>query len=172
MIPLDKVSVRSRCLSNVRYDLKLNLPQGQRFSGSIEISFGVTMTPPVDLLIDFSGLEVREYTVNDQNVQLDENAVFRGFIPIPTKLLRMDQTNTVKMYFLNKYAEAGGLGLVSYTNADCGQQFLKTKFETDFCHKIFPCFDQPDLLAKLIMSVSTDYNWTVITNEIERNDAS
>ena len=44
------------------------------------------------------------------------------------------------MYFLNKYRD-DGVGLVSFIDKEDGQQYLKTRFETDFCHKIFPCFD-------------------------------
>ena len=32
---------------------------------------------------------------------------------------------------------------------------------------IFPCFDQPDLMARLQLSCQTEPDWTVIANDIE-----
>lgn len=78
--------------------------------------------------------------------------------------------NTAKLYFFNRY-RTDGVGLATYTETACGQQYLKTRFETDFCHTIFPCFDQPDLMASLKFSCQTESDWTVLSNDIEDGNA-
>lgn len=44
---------------------------------------------------------------------------------------------------------------------------MYTQFEADFCHYVFPCFDQPDLKATWQFSCKTEADWTVISNEAE-----
>ena len=63
-----------------------------------------------------------------------------------------------------------GIGLNAFMAKECGQQYLKTRFETDFCHTIFPCFDQPDLAASLKLSCQTESDWTVLSNDVEDED--
>jgi len=43
---------------------------------------------------------------------------------------------------------------------------LKTLFEADFCHYIFPCFDQIDLKAKVSLSAVIEQDWTLISTEL------
>ena len=74
------------------------------------------------------------------------------------------------MYFLNRYRD-DGVGLASFVEHENEQQYLKTRFETDFCHTIFPCFDQPDLMASLKLSCQTETDWTVITNDVVNEEA-
>ena len=75
------------------------------------------------------------------------------------------------MYFLNMY-RTDGVGLVSFTDKVDSEQYIKTQFETDFCHMIFPCFDQPDLMATLQLSCQTESDWTVIANDLVNESAS
>ena len=83
---------------------------------------------------------------------------------IPTELLRVGETNTAKVYFLNKYRK-DGVGLHSFTDKVDSQQYIYTQFEADFCHYVFPCFDQPDLKATWRFTCMTEGDWTVIANE-------
>jgi len=49
---------------------------------------------------------------------------------------------------------------------------LYTQFEADYCHFVFPCFDQPDLKAVWKFSALVEEDWCVISNEHEEaNDA-
>ena len=44
---------------------------------------------------------------------------------------------------------------------------MYTQFEVDYCHYVFPCFDQPDLKAFWKFSAITEDDWCIITNEHE-----
>jgi aminopeptidase N len=47
---------------------------------------------------------------------------------------------------------------------------LYTQFEVDYCHYVFPCWDQPDLKATWLFTAEVDDEWVVITNEHETED--
>ena len=74
--------------------------------------------------------------------------------------------NTLTIDFLNKYRK-DGVGLHSFVDKTDGEQYLYTQFEADFCHYVFPCFDQPDLKATWRFSCNVEADWTVIANEAE-----
>ena len=75
------------------------------------------------------------------------------------------------MKFLNKYRK-DGVGLHSFTDAVDKEQYLYTQFEADFCHYVFPNFDQPDLKAEWTLKAVVSDDWTVIANEYTRTDLS
>ena len=94
-----------------------------------------------DVSIDFRGLNIARFTVNGLDIIETEGAIFQDHkIRLPSASLLPGQTNTAQLYFLNQY-RTDGIGLASFIAKECGQQYLKTRFETDFCHTIFPCFD-------------------------------
>ena len=68
------------------------------------------------------------------------------------------------MLILNKYRK-DGVGLHSFLDTKDQQQYLYTQFEADFCHYVFPCFDQPDLKASWAFSAVVPEDWTVIAND-------
>ena len=50
---------RTRCFSDVKYDLTLNLPRGDYYSGKVIITFKVNLIPQNDdVSIDFRGLNI------------------------------------------------------------------------------------------------------------------
>ena len=61
-------------------------------------------------------------------------------LQLPTGMLKEAEFNEAKLYFLNKYSQ-GSVGLSTFKSPDDNEQYLKTLFEADFCHYIFPCFD-------------------------------
>ena len=99
---------------------------------------------------------------------MDGGETFRDHkVRLDVKALRPGERNIVKLYFLNAY-RSDGVGLVSFVDpTNASNQYIKTQFATDFCHMIFPCFDQPDLMAKLRLSCLTEPDWTVISNDID-----
>jgi aminopeptidase N len=60
-------------------------------------------------------------------------------------------SNAVGVHYLNNYNNDGS-GCVSFIDVD-SKQYLYTEFEPYFANKVFPCFDQPDLKARMTLSV-------------------
>ena len=139
--------VRAECFSDVSYDIKLNMPRGEWFTGCADIKFKVNKMPTTDLFFDFRGIKIAEYAINGQPVAENPNIFKNHHVSIPSAMLTAnEQVNTVKIFFLNKYRK-DGVGLHSFTDKVDAEQYIYTQFEADFCHYVFPCFDQPDLKA-------------------------
>ena len=45
-----------------------------------------------------------------------------------------------------------------------GSEYAYTELEPDYCHIVFPCFDQPDLKATHKTCIVAPADWEVITN--------
>jgi len=85
-------------------------------------------------------------------------------------MLKVGEVNTVSLVILNKYRK-DGVGLHSFIDNKDGYQYLYTQFEADFCHFVFPCFDQPDIKATFTLRAQVPTEWVVISNEATIEDA-
>jgi aminopeptidase N len=63
----------------------------------------------------------------------------------------------------NDYAK-NGCGLHRFVDPEDTQEYLYTQFEAFYAHRMFPCFDQPDLKATLQLTVVAPSDWRVISN--------
>ena len=61
------------------------------------------------------------------------------------------------------YSNAG-VGLHRFEDPTDGQVFLYTQFEPFEAHRMYPCFDQPDLKIKWDLTVLAPAGWEVISN--------
>ena len=128
--------------------------------------------PTTDLKIDYRGISIGNYKVNGVNADsaLPPDQLFKDHaIAIPTSLLKDQEKNVLTLHILNKYRR-DGVGLHSFVDKVDSQQYTYTQFEADFCHYVFPCFDQPDLKATWSFSAITDGDWQVISNEAHVED--
>ena len=48
---------------------------------------------------------------------------------------------------------------------DQGQEYVYTHFEPYGAHRVFPCFDQPNLKAKMKIGIVTPSQWLAISNQ-------
>ena len=59
-------------------------------------------------------------------------------------------------------------GLHFYTDPKDGKIYIYSHLEPFFCHRFFPCFDQPSVRAPLKLSVLVpDQDWNIIANGAE-----
>ena len=130
---------RAKCFADLHYEVRLNLPRGEWYTGSIVVSFKVKEVPSRDLWLDFRGVKIDNYSVNGEAVA-GASIFANHHVILPSSHLRPGETNTVKLDFLNKYRR-DGIGLHSFTDKTDGLQYLHSKFEAAFCHYVFPCFD-------------------------------
>lgn len=56
---------------------------------------------------------------------------------------------------------------MSYTDKSVSpnEQYTYTHFQPYYCHRLFPCFDQPDLKATLELNVIVPEKWIAVGNE-------
>lgn len=70
----------------------------------------------------------------------------------------------VAIVYRNKYNNDGS-GCVSFVDVD-QKQYLYTQFEPYYANRVFPCFDQPDLKAKMRLNILSPADWKkVLSNE-------
>jgi len=60
------------------------------------------------------------------------------------------------------------VGLHTFTDSSDNQQYLYSQFEAFHAFRVFPCFDQPDLKAKMSLIVLCPTEWRAVSNAIER----
>lgn len=103
--------------------------------------------------------------INDKPVvTADVGSYFRdGTIILDRNLLKVGM-NSVTVEMINKYRN-DGYGLHSFTDRVDMNQYIYTQFEPNYCHYVFPSFDQPDMRAKLSLSTYAPKEWSVISNE-------
>jgi aminopeptidase N len=85
-------------------------------------------------------------------------------------VLKVGEVNTVSLILLNKYRK-DGVGLHSFIDNKDNQQYIYTQFEADFCHFVFPCFEQPDIKATFTFRAQVPSDWIAISNEASIEDA-
>jgi aminopeptidase N len=86
-----------------------------------------------------------------------------GFIHLDAGLFKVG-TNKIGVHYTNSY-DNDGSGCVSFVDVD-NKQYIYTQFEPYYANRVFPCFDQPDLKAKMRLTVIVPSDWKeVLSNE-------
>jgi len=70
--------------------------------------------------------------------------------------------NRLSVSYINYY-DKDRSGCITFSDNE--EQFVYTDFPPYSAHRVFPCFDQPDLKAKMRLTVVTPYWWTAISNQ-------
>lgn len=137
------------------------------YSGKIVIEFKVESFPEhVKLFLDFEGLSVKDMYVNDQKVKDSDLVMSHGRILLPYRYLISNGINKVSLKFENEYVQ-NSAGLHKFVDPVDQKSYFYTHLEPFFCHRWFPCFDQPSIRAPLKMTVVTPVaDWNVYSNDI------
>lgn len=145
------------------------MPKGASYFGKAAIHFSLSKVPGKDdtpIFIDFFGTDVFNLVVNDLAVKAEVGAYFRdGMIILDSSMLKVGE-NKVTVELFNNYRN-DGYGIHSFTDKVDGHQYLYTQFEPNYCHYVFPSFDQPDIRAKWSLTTLASKDWSVISNEYE-----
>lgn len=64
--------------------------------------------------------------------------------------------------YVNKY-DRDSTGCISFF--DEGKQYTYTNFKPYSAHRVFPCFDQPNLKARMRLTITTPSDWVAVSNE-------
>jgi aminopeptidase N len=154
---------RTAQIRDVRYAMTLDLTRRDTARGDVRLSF-VSRTPG-DVIIDFRGPSISAVIVNGIALTtLDWNgAHFR----LPARLIKQGP-NVVIASFTTPIAPSGAPLIRSHDETD-GRDYLYTLLVPSDAHALFPCFDQPDLKARLTLQLVVPMGWTAIANGKERS---
>lgn len=152
---------RKEQVKTVEYFLNFELEKGKdTFKGSarLEIELNHLQSP---LSIDFLIRKIESVKVNGS--VLSKYPERRGSFDIPVKNLA--QKMSVEVLFTGEYSREPS-GLQKSIDPQDGSEYLFTDFEPSYAHKLFPCFDQPDLKGIFHVTVTAPADWKVIHNEL------
>lgn len=159
-VSIELARYRTSTVSDVRYDLELDVTAPDSAPGRVNVQWNRSGTG--DAIFDFRGRRLRSIIVNAETVPLD---VFDGaHVRIPAKLLRSGD-NIATFVFATDIAPTGA-SIIKAHDPD-GSDYLYTLLVPADANQLFPCFDQPDLKARVTLTLIAPPNWAVLANGAE-----
>src|SRR5574338_552434 len=149
---------RAAQIRDVRYELMLNLTERDSSRGSATIRFKVSK--PADVILDYRGQRLGAVAVNGKPLQtLDYNG---AHLRLPASAI-IGGENQVSIDFVTRIAAAGS-SIIRYRDATDGAEYLYTLLVPADANQLFPCFDQPDLKARVKFTATAPNDWRVLAN--------
>jgi aminopeptidase N len=153
----DEAHDRAGLLDVRAYHVELNLTGGEStFTSVTTVTFGCTR-PGASTFIELTAPAVRAITLNGDPVDLG------AFDGDRITLDNLTADNVLRVNADCAYSRSGE-GLHRFTDPVDGGVYLYTDFETYDAHRVYPCFDQPDLKATFEFSVTVPAAWRVVSN--------
>ena len=160
---------RARLISNVHYDIALDLTHGGDFS---QTTFLSKTTISFTSQAGQTFVDLRADSID--SVELDGTDITADAVPTSDgaydeeKGIQLDLTEGNHTLTVNAQAvySTTGEGLHRFRDPADDQVYMYTQFETADAKRVFACFDQPDIKATYDVNVRTPDTWTVVTNNV------
>ncbi|HVT21354.1 MAG TPA: aminopeptidase N [Mycobacteriales bacterium] len=160
-LTLAEAEERRRLLDVALYDVHLDLTtalaEPRRFRSTTTVTFSC-IEPAATAHIDITADLIESATLN--GVPLDVDAGFNGH---RLSLPGLAAANELVVVAQCVYSRTGE-GLHRFVDPVDGEVYLYTQFETFDAHRMFACFDQPDLKATFRFVVDAPSPWRVLSN--------
>ena len=162
---------RFKQISRVSYTLWFGLDEESKdFQGRAILLFDLKLKAKD--VSDTLQIDLEEGTLNSLKINgkvlTDFASRFDGH-HITLKLKELQPTgNRVEIAYTHPYATDGS-GLHRFVDPADGKVYLYSNFEPYRAHKMFPCFDQPDLKASYTLTVEAPESWQVVSNTLEHD---
>ncbi len=157
---------RVALISGLSYDVRLDLsgPGSPTFVSVAEIQFAAR--EGASTFINLDAAAVREIVLNGTDVDV------AAFAENRVALSSLKPSNTLRIVADCRYSHTG-MGLHRVVDPADGKVYLYTQCEPFEAHRVFACFDQPDLKARFTLHVTAPPEWTVVGNApLARSQAS
>lgn len=155
-VSLALAKARSAAISNITYQLHFTVPAEQK--ALIEAVEGIDfkLNKLIYLQIDFkqNADHLKRISVNGENIPIDFEA---EHILVKQDYLKIGN-NHIETEFI-----AGNESL------NRNKDFLYALFVPDHARTVFPCFDQPDLKANFLLSLTVPNHWKVMANASKKD---
>ncbi|MFF4992261.1 aminopeptidase N [Streptosporangium saharense] len=155
----DEARERARLISVQSYVVELDLTEGdERFESITTVRFTGTR-PGAETFIDLAGAKVRRAVLNGVELDVDAYDLETGRLPLPN----LAEDNELRVDADCSYMRTGE-GLHRFVDPVDDSVYLHSQFETADAHRMYACFDQPDLKAAFELTVLAPASWEVISN--------
>ena len=148
---------RARLLDDVHYEVALDLTGAETFRSRTRLR--CRAEPGAATFLDVTAVAVGSATVNGTPVGADAFDSGAGRL----HLVGLAAENEITVVADHAY-EHTGVGLHRFVDPVDGAVYLHTQFEPFDAHRVFPCFDQPDLKATFTFEVEAPEGWEVVSN--------
>jgi aminopeptidase N len=128
----------------------------QTFASDTTVSFKCKQ-PGVTTFIEFIGPAVELIELNGDTIA---GTAFDGG---RIELHDLKEQNVLRVAGVAKYMR-DGTGLHRFQDPFDGRTYLHSHFESNDAHRVFACFDQPDLKGTFTFEVKAPADWTVASN--------
>ncbi len=151
-LTLDEARTRAALLSNVVYDVSLDLTDRETFGVSATVRFDCA-EPGADTFLELSdALDLivagaKEWSYDGRRIHLSG----------------VEASNEVRVDARLPYVTDGD-GMHTFTDPADGETYVSAYVGMDIAQRVFPCFDQNDLKAPLTLQVTAPEGWTVLGN--------
>ena len=153
----DEAATRSALITVSSYHVDLDLTGDEKTFRSVSvIRFGCA-APGSSTFLNLTAPAVHEITLNDEPVSLD------AFDGDRITLTGLAADNVLRVTAACAYSHSGE-GLHRFTDPADGLVYLYSDLETFDAHRIYACFDQPDMKATYELAVTAPADWQVVSN--------
>jgi aminopeptidase N len=156
-VSIELARYRAATVSDVRYELDLDVSALDSARGNVRVTW--RRTGGGDAIFDFRGRRLGEVRVNGE--LLSPSAFNGSHVVIPAANLRAD-LNTASFAFVTDIAPSGA-SIIRSHDPD-GSDYLYTLLVPADANQLFPCFDQPDLKARVSLRLRAPVSWRAVAN--------
>jgi len=150
---------RATKLSGVSYTVALDLTAGEEtFTSDTTVRFQGNLVG-LSTFIDLDAVNVREATLNGRVIPVESYDKAKSRIPLRGLL-----ANNVLRVVADCAYQHTGVGMHRFADPTDAKVYLHTQFEPYDAHRVFTCFDQPDIKATFTLTVTAPDDWTVVSN--------
>jgi aminopeptidase N len=148
---------RAARVREAHYDIRLDLHGGRPdYRGDVTIRFAVDGDGP--LFLDFRGRAIDRLEIGGQAVEPD----WTGYrLTLPAE--HVTDQMVVRVVYQNDY-DATGDGFHRFVDPEDGEEYVYTNFEPYEAHRLFPCFDQPDIKGRYVVEIIAPAEWEMVAN--------
>ena len=155
----DEARERARLLDVESYEVHLDLSSGDKTFRSDTLARFRASEPGATVRIDLAAETVRSVTLNGEELDPFEITVSGGLT-----ITGLAAENELRIVADCVYMHTGE-GMHRFVDPVDGEVYLYTQFEANEAHRVYACFDQPDLKAVFTLTVDAPEHWTVLSNE-------
>ncbi|MEH3112461.1 M1 family aminopeptidase [Pedobacter terrae] len=155
-VSLALANARGAAISNIKYKLHFIIPAEPNASIESTERVDFKLNKLIHLQVDFkqSSDHIKRISVNGKNIPIN----FRSeHILVKQEYLRIGNNHIETEFF------AGNESL------NRNENFLYALFVPDHARTVFPCFDQPDLKANFLLSLTVPKDWKVMANASKKD---
>jgi aminopeptidase N len=155
-LTLDQAQERARLIHDVRYEVALDLTSPDSFGSETVVRFR-SRRAGASTYLDLSASSVSSVELNGQLLPaaaIDEDRIHL------TELVEENEARVVATCAYNRTE----LGMHRFQDPVDGDVYVHTHYEPFGAHRVFACFDQPDLKGEFRVSVLAQPGWEVVSN--------